>query len=117
MTADRAAETLVTFAKEHFPESDLANSTWTAPGTSVALGGKNRHVDPAPLRQFVSRLKYYCKIRLSLKDLKLLLHHKVFRKRVMEEQLPSCLQTLMEVVNWFVGLEHRLMVFFAHFSN
>ena len=45
LTADMAAEMLVKLAKEHFPQSDLANSTWTAPAVNVKLEIKNRKVD------------------------------------------------------------------------
>ena len=83
MTAYQAAETLVALAKEHFPDSDLANSAWTAPGVSVALEIRKRNVDSAPLRQFVPRLKDYCSNGRSIRDLKLALQkQKVFRKRV-----------------------------------
>ena len=121
MTADQAAETLVALAKQHFPDSDLANSAWTAPGVSVALEIRNRNVDSAPLRQFVPRLKDYCSNGRSIRYLKLALQkQKVFRKRARADRTaeePSFLQTLMEVVNWSLDLEHRLMVFFALFPK
>ena len=93
-----AAEKLVKLAKEHCPDSYLANNTWTAPAVNVKLEIKNRKVDAGPLRKFVPRLKDYCKNGRAMKELKLALQkQKVFRKRAREE-LPSFLQTLMGVV-------------------
>ena len=117
LTADMAAEKLVKLAKEHCPDSDLANSTWTAPAVNVKLEIKNRKVDAGPLRKFVPRLKDYCKNGRTMKELKLALQkQKVFRKRAREE-LPSFLQTLMGVVTWSADLEHRLLVFCALFPT
>ena len=83
LTADMAAEKLVKLAKEHFPDSDLANSTWTAPAVSVKLEIKNRKVNAGPLKQFVPRLKDYCKNGRTMKELKLALQkQKVFRKNL-----------------------------------
>ena len=118
MNADKATEILVTLAKKYFPTSDLANNTWTAPGVNVNLEIKNRNVDAEGLRQFVPRLKDYCKNRRSINELKIALQkQKVFRKRAREEELPSFLQTLMSVVTWSTDLEHRLLIFFALFPT
>ena len=95
----------------------MANNTWTAPGINVNLEIKNRKVDAGPLKQFVPRLKDYCKNRRSINELKIALQNqKVFRKRAREE-MPSFLQTLMNVVTWSTDLEHRLMIFFALFPT
>ena len=69
-------------AKQHFPDSDLANSTWTAPGVNVALEIKNRNVDAGPLNQLVPKLKDYCQNKRSIPELKLALQkQKVLRNR------------------------------------
>ena len=117
VTADTAAEKLVDLAKKYFPDSDLANSTWKAPGVNTHMEIKNRKVDAGPLRQFVPRLNDYCKNRRYFPELKLALQkQKVLCKRQREE-MPSFLQTLMGVVTWSTDLEHRLLVLFALFPR
>ena len=60
------------------------------------------------------RLKDYCTNIRSIPELKLALQkQKVFRKRAREEELPSCLQTLMGVATWSADMEHKLMVLCA----
>ena len=128
LTAGKAAQQLMSLAKQHFPDSALAKcDAWHEPATNlrdtkaanVLAELRNRDYGIDELEPYISKMQEFLKKSKTLDQIKESLGKGNIYRKTKQETLPpiSLSKAMATHITWTTDHEHRLLIFLCAFPE